>query len=227
MGTTLIQERQSGSRLSKLSDQQRVFVAELLADDLFSPTEAARRAGYKNPPQAANKLLKNPTVAAALGKSLRQRLERCELKSDALLRELAASVNRDPLDLCDEDGTLITDDLRKLPEHIRRCIDSIKCRQQFDKDGNVVGQTIELKLTPKLQAIELAMKHFGLLKPIEHSIKMSVDWDRLYEDRSSEPVADPIAERIASVTQAPLNAVEQVPLAPVRYSVADLVAQAE
>lgn len=61
-------------------------------------------------------------------------------------------------------------------------------------------------MTPKLQAIELAMKHFGLLKPIEHTVKMTVDWDRLYEDGSADPMADPVAERIRKLTQAPPEA---------------------
>ena len=44
------------------------------------------------------------------------------------------------------------------------------------------------------------MKHFGMLKPVEQNVRVSVDWDALY--RPPVQVHDPIEERIANPTQA-------------------------
>lgn len=181
-----------------LTDKQRRFVAEYLLT--LNATDAARKAGYKQPNVTSAKLMANPLIAKQIGEAQRQGLEKLELSRDALLRELANCALRDVADLCDENGTIITDDLRKLPERVRRCIDGIKQRVTTDQSGNQTVTT-ELKLSPKIAAVELAMKHFGMLKPIEHNVKMQFDWDALYEDRSAESVADPIAERIRNLTQ--------------------------
>jgi len=72
MATTLIDSRKNGYDPNKLTDQQKAFVMELLASENFCMTEAARNAGYKHPAQAANKLLKNKNIKAALGKAQRE-----------------------------------------------------------------------------------------------------------------------------------------------------------
>lgn len=197
MGTTLVSPRKRGSNLSSLTDQQEIFVRELLADDLFSTTEAARRAGYKNPSQAANKLLKNPVIQAALGKRQYERSQRLEIEGDRILQEVAACALRDPLDLCDEQGRIMIDDLSKIPERMRRAIDGIKVKQHTNKEGEVT-QTIELRLVPKATMLELAMKHLGLLSPTQHEVKHSLDWDSLYGEDTGVP--DAIEARIAEQT---------------------------
>lgn len=186
-----------------LTDKQRRFVAEYLLT--LNATDAARKAGYKQPNVTSAKLMANPLIAKQIGESQRQGLEKLELSRDTLLRELSCCALRDVADLCDERGVIITDDLRKVPERVRRCIDGIKQRITTDAAGNKTV-TIELKLSPKIVAIELAMKHFGMLKPIEHAIRMSVDWEALYRDHSAEPVAYPIEERIRNLTQSSAEA---------------------
>lgn len=185
-----------------LTDKQRKFVAEYMLT--LNATDAARKAGYKQPNVTSAKLMANPLIAKQIDEAQRQGLEKLELSRDALLRELANCALRDVADLCDERGAIITDDLRKLPERVRRCIDGIKQRVTTDQNGNQTVTT-ELKLSPKIAAIELAMKHFGMLKPVEHNVKMQFDWDALYEDRSMESVADPFAERIRNLTQHAAN----------------------
>ena len=142
----------------------------------------------------------NPLIAKQIGNAQRQGLEKLELTREGMLRELACCALRDVADLCDERGTIITDDIRKLPEHVRRCIDGIKQKVTTDQNGNRTITT-ELKLSPKIAAVELAMKHFGMLKPVEHKVRLEVDWDHLYRDNSAESVADPIEDRIRNVTQ--------------------------
>jgi len=195
MGSGLIKKSKRGANAKRLSTNAQVFVAELLNDNLFNPTAAAKRAGYAAPSVAANKLMKDKRIQAILGKALRDRLERLEMNGDTLLRELAYCALRDPIDLCNENGQIDVDDLRKIPERIRRCIDSIKIKESTDDKGNV-ERTIELKLTSKLAAIEIAMKHHGMFAPEQHQVTMtSINWDDLCKEGKVEDVIE--AETLA------------------------------
>lgn len=170
MGTSLITERQRGADIDRLPSQQQNFVRELLSSQMFSPADAARKAGYKRPSNAAYRLMQKPEIQAALGKA--QRLRNEELKIDAarVLRELYYIAFRDPLQLCDETGRLRIDDMSQIPEEMRRCIDGIKVKQtrtrrDDDAGTETVEQEIELKLVGKLGALELLAKHLGMLMP--------------------------------------------------------------
>ena len=196
MSTHLVVDRKNGANLSKLTTQQQRYVLELINDPAFNGVQAATRAGYTNPAVASCKLMKKPAILAMLGKEQARRGAALRLTAEDLLRELSYQAMRDPIDLCDEKGVIIVDDMRKLPERIRRCIDFLKVRQIHDAEGNVVGQTIELKLTPKMVAIELAMKHFGMFAPQEVNVKTVIDWDALY---SSPQTTDPIETKLAAV----------------------------
>jgi len=180
----------------QLNDRQRRFVAEYLVS--LNGADAARRAGYAHAKVAAARLLKNPQVAAAIGNVRRNDLERLELTRERILQELACIALRDVADLCDEDGIIRINDLRQLPERVRRCVDSIKCKQHTDADGNI-SQSIELKLAPKNAAVELAMKHFGLLS--DKQAANAVPIVRLSDlcPRPSKP--NPVEQRILAVEQ--------------------------
>ena len=177
-------KRRNG-KLVKLTPSQLTFVVEMLRDRMMNPTHAAAKAGYHNPSQAANKLMKNPVIAEALTAALEERVRRVQLDGDRLLEELAYCALRDPIDLCDEHGRIVLTDMHQIPERMRRCIESIKCRQGVDSDGRP-WQSIEVRLTPKIAAVELAMRHFGMLAPQKHdvNIKQTIDWDSLYKKGS-------------------------------------------
>jgi len=179
MASTVIAPKRRGINPDKLSDQQMVFCNELAADENFNATEAARKAGYKNPSSSAGKLLKQSKVQSYLGKVLGDRISRCEIEADRVLREVSYCALRDPLDLCDENGQIIVNDLRKIPEEARRAIDGLRVKRTVHQDGTIEDM-IELKLVPKLGALELAMKHLGLLAPKQHEVRHSIDWDALY-----------------------------------------------
>lgn len=176
MGHTKLAKR--GVNPKRLTDKMQRFVAEYLVD--YNGSRAARAAGYKQPSMVAAKLLKHPLVSKAVGNGRRKQLERLELTRKNIIYHLACCALRDPLDLCDKNGRIVINDMRELPEHIRACIDGIKVKQDFDDDGKVVGQTIELKLVGKQGCIDLAMKHKGLFAAEKHETKHSLDWDALY-----------------------------------------------
>lgn len=169
----------------KLTDKQRVFVAEYLVDR--DPKRAAIEAGYSVATAGAQggKLLKHPLIAKMIRSCVDTILDKTEFRAEDVLQELAYCALRDPIDLCDENGILVTD-LRLLPKRMRRTIDSIKQTVviRTDEDGNQHKTvTNELKLVPKLGAIDAAMKHFGLYAPtkVEGEVNVNLNWDEFYK----------------------------------------------
>jgi phage terminase small subunit len=163
--TTLV--RRHRSSLDSLNSNELMFIRELIADDMWRPVIAARRAGYANPDVAACKLMKKPEICAALGKEQRRRLERLDLKADEVLNYLANGLFYNPLMLFKpgKDGGWIVEDLDKIPAEVGRLIESIKAKttESLADDGTVsVSTYFELKLVSKTKLLELAMKHCGI-----------------------------------------------------------------
>ena len=158
-----MQPRRNGASSKKLNPMQRAFVQELLADEKFNATAAARRAGYKQPTQASNKLLSKREVQAILGKEIRLRIERMQLKADDVLEHLRTALFLDPLQLFDEDddGNLTVKSLEEIPEAVRRCITKLKVKVRQTKRST--DTTFELELMSKDAALTNAMKHLGLI----------------------------------------------------------------
>jgi len=170
MGTSLIESRKNGASPKRLTDQQRMFVLELLADDNYSPTEAARRAGYKNPPQAANKLLKNKAVAAILGKAKREREERSKLTSDDVWRYLHSVLSFNPFKMwerCSDEW--VVRDPETIPDEIACLIEEVE-EQTIEQNGQRITR-FKVKPVSKSRALEIAARH---ALPQEHQLKAAV-----------------------------------------------------
>lgn len=203
MGSTKLCK--DGVSRSRVTDRMWTFATEYVVD--LNGEEAAIRAGYskKTARVIACNLLKHPLVSKIVGKLLRENNEQRELRREDVLRELMYMAFRDPIDFCDKNGMIRIDDLRLLPERVRRCIDGIKVRQKTDRNGDVT-QTVELKLCPKTPAIDLCMKHLGMFpdKVAETLQRLALDYDQMYNkpdgqrviEGTSEPV-DPIEQRLA------------------------------
>ena len=198
MASTVIQPKKRGIDPDRLSDQQLVFVNELAADGNFNATEAARKAGYKRPATHAGKLLKQPKVAAALGKVLYDRLERCRLTQDDVLNYLQAALFFNPLHYFQptEDGQWLIADPAVLPEEVGMLIDSLEVHRQYDRDGNPTEDVFKVKLVSKATALGLAMRHVGVEK---HEVKHTLDWDSLVAHGNGQAV-DVIETHIAQET---------------------------
>lgn len=56
---------------------------------------------------------------------------------------------------------LTVEELKELPPDLRRCIQSIDVTNHTDKHGNDIGQTVKLKLVPKLDSMKELAKHIG------------------------------------------------------------------
>lgn len=154
-------------RMSRLDVRQQKFVAELLADEHFNISRAAKAAGYKSQ-KAASNLLNNPLVARAVGNALQDRLDRLKITADEVMEQLTNILRLDPLDVFQyENGMITVRDLNEVPKHLRICIKRIepKNRTTYDRDGNVLSEEsiVKIEFMDKDAALALCMKHFGLI----------------------------------------------------------------
>lgn len=80
-----------------------------------------------------------------------------EVKNEYILKELLNWLYVDATDFIG----LQEHEVKALPPEVRRCIQSYKSKEQYDKHGNHVGTTIEVRLIDKIKAIEAINKHIG------------------------------------------------------------------
>ena len=188
MGTRLVKSCKRGANIKGLTDQQKVFLSELMADDKFNATNAAKKAGYKMPSQASHKLLKNRVIAATLGKMLKARQDRCELTSDKILNYLKSVLYLNPLDYFypTEDGGWSIRDFSTLPVEVGQLIDGMKIKVRTNLDGSQTSE-FEVQLVSKATALSLAMRHTTVTK---HEVKQVLDWSVLYEEPKTENKID-------------------------------------
>ncbi len=170
-----------------LTDKQRIFVEEYLAD--FNATRAAEAAGYSNPQVSGARQLQNPKIAAVVEKYMARVQKQYELTREAILEQLAYCALRTGGDFVDDDGRIVQN-IKKLPKAAQGAIDGIKqkVRKYYDREGNLAGETVEteLKLVSKATALDLAMKHKGLFAAEKHEHLMTqLDWDKMHEPPES------------------------------------------
>jgi hypothetical protein len=180
MPSAIIEERRQGAAVERLSHAEKVFVMELLADDMWNPVNAARKAGYKNAPGSARALMQKPAIAMALGKEQRRRLERVGMRADEVIEMLRTALFFNPLSLFHptKDGKWAVEDLDKIPDEIGRCISKIKVKtvDTMTEDGSVNSTTyFELELMDKATLLNLAMKHCGVDGTSKVAISSQVD----------------------------------------------------
>ncbi len=181
MGTTELKSR--GVNEDRLTDKQRIFLYQYLVDS--NSKRAAIAAGYseKTATQKGAQLLQHPLIKAQLGKLQRQDVIKLELSREEILKQLYYACTRDVGDFEDENGQVHTS-LRAIPERLRACIDGFEVEQQSFTDRETgettITQKIKVKLSPKLGAIDLAMKHKGLFAAEKHEVTVGVfNWDAL------------------------------------------------
>lgn len=140
-----------------LTPRQERFASEYLVD--LNATQAAIRAGYsaRTAKEQGYKLLTKPQVQAAVEAGQTARGERLKATADDVLREITRLAMFDPASYTDVKGP---DDVKKLPEDVRRAI----VGWSWDKQGRFT-----LKFA-KESALEMMGRHHSLFKErIEHS----------------------------------------------------------
>lgn len=78
-----------------LTSKQKAFVQEYLID--LNATQAARRAGYKNP-EIGRQLITNHNVSSAIQAALKAREKRTEVTQDYVITKLREIVEKDASD---------------------------------------------------------------------------------------------------------------------------------
>jgi hypothetical protein len=189
VSSSLVQPKRRGPNPNRLTDKQRVFIAEYLCQDEMNGTKAARAAGYRNPSVAAVRLLKHPLVCKAIGKAIYDRIQRTELTADAVLDHLRAALFLDPVEFFEPgaNGYLVRD-LSKIPPEIRRCIKKFKIKATENPDGTTTTQ-IEVETMDKDSILPLAMKHLGLVDErfkVDHGFDLSRVLPALLEQMESQ-----------------------------------------
>ena len=148
-----------------LNERQRQFAREYLKD--LNATQAAIRAGYskKTAGQSGERLLKHVEIAPIIQKNMDKRVERTEITSDRVLKELFRLATVDIAEAFNEDGTLKP--IHEIPEDVRRAISGV------DVD-TLSGELVRHKIRfwSKDSALEKLGKHLKLFtEKIEHSGK--------------------------------------------------------
>jgi len=154
------------ARTSKfLTDKERLFISAYWANERLDIAAAAKEAGYRGR-NAGTQLMKKEKVLLAIGQELKKRLERGKLTQDDVLDHLKTILFLDPHQFFEENGSgmIRLRPLKAVPIQLRRCITKIKTKTTTSRNGNVT-QELELELMSRDNALNLAMKHLGLIQP--------------------------------------------------------------
>lgn len=151
----------SKAPLKQLNARQELFVQEYLKD--YNATQAALRAGYSEngAGQTAHNLLKNPEISLRITQAQTEKVERVKVEQDDVLRELLIVMKSNVDDFrLDENNRLVPRE--GIPAQATKAISGVRHKKMRGKDG-FESEEIEYKLWDKPRAIEMGMKHLGLM----------------------------------------------------------------
>ena len=166
--TFLATKKKNQRELVKLTEAHKLFCKALIADpkmhqgQAYLDTMAKRSMTMALANARASALLKNKLIKIELKRLMDLRSERLDVTADKVLAELASLAFMKFTDYAeyDEEGNVI---LKPSKDVDTRGIKSIK-RRVVNSDGNSTTEAFEFKLHDKLKALELTMRHLGLLK---------------------------------------------------------------
>lgn len=147
-----------------LTDKQERFCREYLRD--LNATKAALRAGFskKTAMEQGYQLLQKTSVKKRVKTLMDARAKRVGVKADAVVRE-AANVAFARMDLaCDWDdkGNLFLYDRDTMGDNELSAMKNLKEHKQYH-EGVEIGKSMEITFHDKMKALELLMKHLGIL----------------------------------------------------------------
>ena len=145
-----------------MNDKQARFVAEYRKD--LNATQAYIRAGYseKGAAQSAEKLLRNPEIAAAVAEKTEAQLEKANLTAELVLEEMRRVAFSNVQDLFDATGNLRP--IHELTREQAACIASLEViiKNAEAGDGHL-DRVHKIKIWDKPRVLEMLGKHFALL----------------------------------------------------------------
>lgn len=140
--------------VARLTDKQKRFVAEYLVD--LNATQAAKRAGYKDPNIGRQLITKN-NVSAAIQKAMSNRETRTEITQDKVLEEIARVAFANGADFA-----------RVVSKNGFQCVELVNTEDApVEKRSAIAGikegkYGIEVSSYDKVRALELLGRHLGL-----------------------------------------------------------------
>ena len=136
--------------------RHEIFCREYLVD--FNATRAAREAGYskKTADQAGSRLLTNVKVQEKIRKIAYERIAKTDLTIENTLTELARLAFSNIKDFVKkgDENLVIFKNIDDIPDELAAAIEAIKYNRE---------KGIEFKLHSKTKALELCLRHLGLL----------------------------------------------------------------
>lgn len=143
--------------MNHLTERQKLFAKEYLID--LNAEAAAIRAGY-SPKYArgnAHKLVANSCILNEIEKAMADRSKRIGVNQDRVVLELAKIAFVKMTDAINPETGEIKEDAA---DDDLACIESIKYKKSVGDTGTSIER--EVKISPKLKALELLGKHLGM-----------------------------------------------------------------
>ena len=139
-----------------MTKKQKRFVEEYLID--LNATQAAIRAGYsvKTANEQSSQLLAKLSIQQAVSEAMAERSKRTGVNQDRVVVELARIAFAKMTDIVDAQGKIKSD----AAEDDLACIESVKYKKSKSDTGSSIER--EVKISPKLKALELLGKHLGM-----------------------------------------------------------------
>lgn len=138
------------------------FVREYLVD--LNQKQAAIRAGYsqKTAETHASRLMRLPTVRAAIEAAMAKRSARLEITQDRALKEAARLAFSDIRQIFDAHGGLLP--VKDWPDDLAACISSVEVlKRNVNSDDGKTDDVLKVRLWDKPKNLEMLFKHLGLL----------------------------------------------------------------
>jgi phage terminase small subunit len=153
-----------GTSKESAETRKKLFVEAYIANS-GNATAAAEAAGYSPGPSArvqGSRMLADPNIASMIEARTKKLVDKFELTTEAVLRNLSQAIFFDPRKLYREDGSL--KDVHELDDDTAMALAGLEVTEEKgsgDDRGKVVGYTKKLKWLDKNSAREQAMKHLG------------------------------------------------------------------
>lgn len=140
-----------------MTEKQKRFVEEYLID--LNATQAAIRAGFsvKTANEQGSRMLANVSIQTAISKAMAERSKRTGVNQDRIVLELAKIAFVNAGDVINMDEATVKEDAAT--DDVA-AIQSVRVKMFPTKDGDGIER--EVKLEPKLKALELLGKHLGM-----------------------------------------------------------------
>lgn len=147
-----------------ITPKKQRFAEEYLVD--LNATKAAERAGYseRTAKSQGQRLLTDVDVKALITEGMTKRSQSTQITAERVLQELARVAFFDPRRLLNADGS--PKPVNELDDDTAAVLSGMDISEEFEgsgEDRRFIGYTKKVKVSDKVAALGLAMRHLGML----------------------------------------------------------------